>query len=735
MERTMSPFKRQIPLALVVDDDDTMRTMIREVLEQIGLVVEEAEDGATGLDRFHALRPNIVLLDVKMPFVDGFSFCRQVRSEPDGKHVPILMMTATEDTASIERAYDVGATDFIRKPIHWSILGHRVKYVLRTANALNSLARSEAQLANAQRLARMGSWDWYAGQNELFLTAAACRILPHSPGAVTSGRDGLIQLFHADDHQIIEQAIQETLQTGKPTDIECRVPLPNGEERIVQQRVEVLDGEGGDAPHLHGVLQDITERRRAEAQVLELVSYDAITGLPNRLFFLQQLGREVAEAERLGHSIAVLQINLDRFKRINDTLGRSAGDAVLKEVARRLRTCLRPGNQLLREGHTITGGDAARLGSDEFLVIARSLGHIDDAAKVSRRIRSELSRPMDIGDHEFVMTASIGIAIYPLDGTDVDTLIRNADTATSYAKQKGCDTSQFFTESINRAAVETLVLEADLRKALELDQLAVYYQPKVDLATRKIIGVEALARWFHPELGLVSPVRFIPLAEEAGLIVPIGNWVLNTAMRQVAEWHALGHRSISVAVNMSAQNFGHASLTETIRGAIASSGLRAQFLEIEVTESMLMRDINQTVQILQWMRDQGIRISVDDFGTGYSSLAYLRRFPLDVLKIDRSFVQESTQNADGAAITRAIIALARSLNLEVVAEGVETVDQAMFLQEHGCRFAQGFLYGRPVPAADLLAMLNNARNARRPSAADTPLIATPGIFGPVVAEG
>ncbi|MSQ19410.1 MAG: diguanylate cyclase [Betaproteobacteria bacterium] len=315
-----------------------------------------------------------------------------------------------------------------------------MKYILRTAKAFNSLARSEAQLANAQRLAGMGSWDWYATQDELYLTKAVCRILPHAPGKMPSGRDGLLKMFHADDRDMILQAIQATIQTSHPSDIECRVLLPEGAERVVQQRIEVLVEEGSGTLHIHGVLQDITERRRAEAKIQELVSYDSVTGLPNRLFFLQQFGREITNAERLGHSFAVLQLNIDRFKRVNETLGRSAGDAVLKEIARRLRVCLRPNDSVLRGESASTGGDAARFGSDEFVIIARGLGSIDDAATIARRIRAELSRPMDIDGHELVMTASTGIALFPLDGTDVDSLIRNVDTATSYAKQRGVTT-------------------------------------------------------------------------------------------------------------------------------------------------------------------------------------------------------------------------------------------------------------------------------------------------------
>ncbi len=705
----MHPLKRGAPLALVVDDDDTMRVMVSEVLAQFGIAVEEAADGESGLERFHALRPDIVILDVKMPRMDGFAVCRHLRALPEGQHTPVLMMTAAEDTTAIERAFDAGATDFVRKPFHWSILGHRVRYVLRAAEALQNLARSEAQLANAQRLARLGSWDWYVDIDELRLSESARRILAHTHGCVPSGLQGLIGLFHADDREPIEKAVRAALHHGPALDLECRVPLPEGGERIVQQRAEALHEEGGRVVQVHGVLQDITERRHAEERIRELVSYDALTGLPNRKLFHDQFTRAIALAERLGRPLAVLQVNIDRFKRINETLGRSAGDRLLKEVAVRLTSSLRATDHVLRGDPAVARDGAARLGSDEFIVLASALSHVDDASKVARRVLSELARPIDLDGHEVVMTASIGIAIYPLDGYDVDTLLRNADTATAHAKERGRNNHQFFAESMNRAALATLTLENSLRKALERDQLAVHYQPKVDLVTGAIVGVEALLRWHHPELGMVSPARFIPLAEETGLIVPIGEWVLRTAAQQLAQWHASGYHALSVAVNMSAKNFGDARLTDLIDAALAQSGLDPKFLEIEVTESMLMHDVKETVRILTWFRGKGIRVSVDDFGTGYSSLAYLRRFPLDVLKIDRSFVQEATQNADAAAITTAIIAMAKSLHLEVIAEGVETEDQAIFLLDHGCRFVQGYLYGRPVPAPELLAMLAGVR--------------------------
>jgi len=708
----MNTSHRARPLALVVDDDDTMRIMIRAVLEGIDIAVEEAVDGVEALDRVAALRPDIVLLDVKMPRMDGFACCARLRTRGDTGQMPILMMTAAEDLVSIERAYDAGATDFVRKPFPWPILGHRVRYMLRSAATMAAFSRTQATLAHAQKLARLGSWEWTVRTDHIHFSDEACRLVDRSTDAMPRHLGGFVGLLHPDDRGNVERALCEALDSGRPLAIECRVLTTPDAERNFHLQAEVRCDEAGEPIELLGVLQDITERRSAERRIRELDTFDALTGLPNRRFFREQIERAIGFAHRMGHSLALLQINVDRFKRINETLGHAAGDALLAEIARRVATTVR-GSDLVSRNETQVGEGAARLGADEFVVLVNAPRQAADAARVAARLHAAFARPHRLEAngvaHDVVLTASIGIAVYPADGADADTLLRNADSATTDTRNRGGNNFQFFTESMNTAALEKLTLESELRLALERDQFFLHYQPKFDIVTGAIIGAEALVRWRHPEHGVISPARFIPLAEETGIIVPLGEWVLRTAAREVAHWHGAGFPSMTVAVNLSAQNFVHGGMEASVNAAFAESGIDPRSLEIEVTETMLMHDVDVAVRILRWFRGRGIRVSIDDFGTGYSSLSYLRRFPLDILKIDRSFVQEATQNADAAAITRGIIALARSLNLEVIAEGVETHEQALFLNEHGCRYVQGFLYGRPMTSADLLARLAEVR--------------------------
>ena len=481
---------------------------------------------------------------------------------------------------------------------------------------------------------------------------------------------------------------------------------------------------------LCGTLQDITTRRQAEAEIRRLAHYDSLTGLSNRRFFLDHLEHEVARAKRTGRQLAVLFLDLDRFKRINDTLGHAAGDSLLKEAANRLRECVRDTDYLARElpnagaaedGHDAAQGlnTVARLGGDEFTATLVDLKHAHDAAKVAQRILHALSQPFLIEGSEIFVTASVGIAVHPVDGDGADQLMKNADTAMYRAKEMGKDMYQFFAKDMNTAAFAKIMLESELRKAMERDQFVLHYQPKVDAVTGRIKGVEALIRWAHPEWGLLAPGRFITLAEETGLIVGIGNWVLESACRQLAQWRDAGFADISIAINLASPSFRQEDLVARVRAALRHHKVEPRLLQLEATESMMMSDVERTMQTLSELRQIGVRLSIDDFGTGYSSLSYLRRFPIDQLKIDRSFVAEMTKNADDAAIIAVIVSLGRTLGLEVVAEGVETLQQARLLREMECDVLQGYHFCRPLPADEVAALFGGHafsfdRQASRP---------------------
>ncbi len=692
-------------LVLVVDDDKMMRVLVRASLEQAGFAVEEAHDGLDAIAAFKRVRPDIVLLDVIMPNLDGFAACAALHELEGGDHVPVLMMTGSNDPDSINRAYAAGAADFVTKPLAWPVLLHRVRYLLRASDAFLELSRSEARLASAQRIAQLGHWEWNAATGRLSSSDEIHRILGRRPQLLSDLHDTLLDVVHADDHSAVAEALYAAAHRQQPYNVDMRLLRADGGIRVVHAQAETTLDQGGKPVLMQGTLQDISERKRAEEQIRHLALYDNLTGLANRLLFKEQASHAVAQVDRTGKALAMLSVDLDRFKRINDTLGHAIGDMLLKEVANRLVQSLRPTDYVTRGTLSSLDRYVARQGSDEFTVLLADLHRGQDAAKVARRILDALSQPFNLDGNEVVMSASVGIAVYPLDGSDVDSLLKNADAAMCYAKDQGRNNYQYYNHKMNTSAFEKLILEANLRKALERDEFSLHYQPKIDIVTGAIVGAEALIRWRHPDLGLISPAEFIPLAEETGLIVPIGEWALRHACAQARKWHDAGYTSMQVAVNMSSLNFKQEHFPKMVAQVIADSGLPARCLELEMTESLLMQDAEAMVNMLKRLKATGVKLSIDDFGTGYSSLSYLKRFPLDALKIDRSFVKDITENANDVTITSAIIAMARSLKLAVIAEGVETEAQASLLREQGCQYMQGHLFSRAVPHAEFTALL------------------------------
>jgi diguanylate cyclase (GGDEF)-like protein len=457
------------------------------------------------------------------------------------------------------------------------------------------------------------------------------------------------------------------------------------------------------------VTRDTTERRRAKARIEYLAYYDTLTGLPNRQLFVREVARAIRVAKRAGHLMALLYLDLDRFKRINDNLGHSVGDALLQSVARRLELSVRPSDVVALPGEIAKNDQAriARLGGDEFVVLLTGLTDEAQTATVATRIQHVLGEPFDCRGHRFVVTPSIGIALYPKDGTDIEDLLVKADMAMYQAKDQGRNGHAFYGESMAVRSLGRLELENDLRRAFEAGDFQIYYQPKLDLASGAIIGVEALLRWHHATRGWISPDTFIPVAEETGLILALGDWVIRETCKQLKAWANEGLGHLTIAVNVSVQQFAREDFVDSVLRALWEFGIKPQQLELEITESLLMRKVDDTTENLKRFSTAGLRLSIDDFGTGYSSLGYLRQFPVDALKIDRSFVKDLHTSADDAAICAAIIAMARELKLKVIAEGVENVEQLEFLRKHRCDQAQGYLISAPVPIADLQKLLRH----------------------------
>ena len=683
---------------LVVDDDAGARRLTRATLAKSGFAVVEAANGQLALDAMHLTMPDLVLMDVSMPVMDGFDACQALRRMAGGALIPVAMITGLDDTASIERAFEVGATDFITKPINWSVLPHRVRYMLRASTAIHSLEQNERRLSNAQRIGEMGDWEWQVNDARLVPSGQAWRLFGHGEAPTSPAPESFFATVHPDDQDRLRLAFDNAIDCGEGFAIDHRIVLTDGTLRHVQQQVEVIERDGQrQAVRLAGAVHDITRRKDAEAQIRRLAYYDPLTELPNRMLFAEQLGLALAQAERHGGRLAVMFIDLDNFKRVNDTLGHGAGDELLRLASGRLSGVLRRHDALARSGgEAAQRHSIARLGGDEFIVLLTDLQGSNDAAIVARRLVDTLAEPVFVQGTEIFVGGSLGVAMYPEDGRDIDTLMMNADTAMYRAKEAGRGGFQLYDRSMNEQALDRLHMETQLRRALERNEYVLHYQPRIDVLSGCIVGAEALIRWQHPERGLLPPGDFISLVEDAGLVIQVGEWVIGEACRQNAAWRDAGLQMVPIAVNLASTHLRERGLPALVARALAKHNMPSAFLEIEVTESILLAEPELSIRIAQELATMGVQLSIDDFGTGYSSMSYLKRLPISALKIDRSFVRDLETDPDDEAIVSAIIALAHSLKLKVVAEGVETQAQLAFLQSRHCDEYQGFLTSRAI---------------------------------------
>ncbi len=540
------------------------------------------------------------------------------------------------------------------------------------------------------------------------------RVFGLDPESTEPSHTNFWEAIHPEDRELVRARIGEALDVSKSFSVEHRIAPGREDVRYVHQEGELVESDNGEGAWICGTIWDVTDERHAQEEIRRLASYDSLTGLANRRLFQARLDQAIEQAVLDDSRIGLLYIDLDGFKRINDSLGHMAGDELLRRVADLLRANVRGCDVVGRVDRREYTPSVSRLGGDEFTILLTKMDTTEEAADVAKRILRALSQPMKIAGREVFTTGSIGIAVFPEDGVDRETLVKHADTAMYHAKGLGRNNFQYFSSAMNVNSLRKLTLEGRMRRAVDQNEFQLYYQPKLDLQGDKVVGGEALLRWETEDLGTISPKELIPIAEETGLICSLGAWVLENACAQIREWQLAGYTPLPVGVNVSARQFMHDDLVSVVSEALRTTGLSPRLLDIEITESTLLQDNESTALMLRDLRAIGVRVTLDDFGTGYSSLSYLSRFPLDALKLDRAFVRDIDTDPSALAVARAVIDIAHSLDLVVVAEGVDSDSQLRLLRESGCDQIQGFLFSAAVAAEEFVSFLKPAPGREQP---------------------
>jgi len=715
---------------LIVDDEERNRKLLEVLLQSDGYLTQGAANAEQALASIARSAPDLILLDVMMPGMDGYQLATMLKADPVTLNIPIIMLTAQVDRNARLSGLKAGAEEFLTKPFESTELSLRVRNLLRLKRFSDFLQdfravleqRVQARTADLHRF--RAAMDATADAITLVsratmrfveVNATACRMVGYEREHML--KIGPAELFTGAANQMEQE--YEAVVAGEGANELKEVLLRRQDGSYLLVEVQLHAQRSGSDWIIVGVLRDITERKEAERRLIQMAHYDALTALPNRTLFYKNLMRILTMASDREWGVALLCIDLDHFKNVNDTRGHVLGDELLCQVSRRVVECVRVRDSI------------ARLGGDEFAIILVARDCRKRAYAVAERVREVLRVPFVLNGIEVAVSASVGIALYPDDALNSETLIKYADTAMYQAKQAGRDVFRFFTTQMNTDALAQLELETALRKAVENEEFVLHYQPKMQIESGRICGLEALLRWQRPGYGLVPPGEFISVLEDTGLIAPVGRWILEAACKQVAAWLASSIGPMAVSVNVVGRQFLEGNLERDVTEALGNHEVPAELLELELTESSLMANTQGTIEMLQNLQSLGVGISIDDFGTGYSSLAYLRRFPVDKLKIDIAFIRGITTNVDDAAIVLAIIRMAHTLKLDVVAEGVETAAQLEYLRSHECDQIQGYYLSRPLPVPELEKMLrererslaakSNAarRTRRRPSSPST----------------
>ena len=696
---------------LIVDDAEETLQILSDMLGHTGYLTRTASSGEQALFETMANPPDLILLDIRMPGMDGFEVCKRLKENQETKRIPVIFISAMHATADQIHGFHAGAVDFLPKPLQLEVVEARVDAQIRLIHTRKALEAERARLEvrvrertrelqsevdvrrQAEERLHIYQRVFETTGDGMFITdtdaklievnPAYCRIMGYSRNDVLGQRPGELRADLGEAGTPIWEALREAGHwAGEYWD-----KRTSGEEFPKWLEINVVrDRFSGDLSHYVGVFSDISTLRRTEEELKRVVSHDALTGLANRAMFQERLTQEVAVAKRHHQRLAVLAIDLDKFKQVNDSHGHAVGDHLLRAVAQILR-------QEVREGDLV-----ARMGGDEFMLALRNVRSVQAAIQIANKLVQRLREPIVVAGQEIYSGGSVGISLYPNDAEGADTLIQHADSAMYAAKGAGRNQHQFYSPEVDQLAQRQLALETDLRLALERGQLAVHFQPQMELAGDGLVGAEALLRWKHPQYGMIAPDQFIPLAESSGLIVPIGYWVMREACRQLKIFSELAGYPLTMAINLSPRQFQEVGLADAVATIAAEEGVENGQIELEITESAAMADAEVAAEILHQLSARGFSIAIDDFGTGYSSLAYLRQFPVRKLKVDRSFIKDLPGKENDAAIATAIIQLAKSLGLQVVAEGVETDAQRLFLAARCCDLMQGYWYAKPMDA-------------------------------------
>jgi len=692
--------KRQI---LIVAADSVVQSTLGGALRDAGFGVSTVADGVAGIAAATEIPPDLIILDMLMPELDGYQTCQAIRRLPRLVDVPVLMLMGCGDLPSLDQAFDAGATDFVTRPISPAMLCYRVCFMLRASETLRQLKRSESQLAEAQRIARLGHWEVNLATEEFIASSQVFVMLGIEPGAVVHLKDYIARV-HPDDQKQFGALLAAALRGQQPLEHRHRVTGAGSSRLHIDIRGAVVRDAANRPMCLCGTMRDVSDEVQSEEHVQRLASHDDLTGLPNRSMFIEHLAEILYQARRRRRMVAVMLLGLDDLGQVNDTLGYKAGDLALIETGRRLRGNLRD-QDAVGCSDSVMSSEVARCGDDKFSIAIADLASCEDAAGIAARLLEAIGAPITHAGQEIFLSGAIGIGLFPRDAAEPAGLLQHAEIALHRAKEAGRGTFAFFDRSMNEASQSRLLLERELRRAIATDQIAVHYQPLVDGGTGRIVGVEALARWFHPQMGAVSPARFVPIAERIGLVGKLAAHTVERTCASLDQWAAAGLPPIYASVNLSAQQLRNCDLAAEIRALVQTAGRSPRDFMLEITESVLMEDLEAGERALAELKSHGFRLAIDDFGTGYSSLTYLKRFPIDVLKIDRAFVQGIDSSDRDAVLAAGIVALTQGLGVEPVAEGVETIQQRDVLVACGCTLMQGYLFARPMSGEDVAALL------------------------------